>query len=80
MIHFDMDALDSTYFRSTLFGDPYGAPIDAPEGTMHLHEVVDLVRAILEETDVVGFGITEHIPWDIIHLRDSLAQMSLFND
>lgn len=80
MIHFDMDALDSTYFRSTSFGDPYGDPVDAPEGTMHLHEVVDLVKVVSEESEVVGFGITEHMPWDMIRLRDSLAQIPIFND
>lgn len=80
MIHFDVDALDPTYFHATLLAKPYGEPIDAPKGVMHLQEVVDLAKSVSEETDVVGFGITEHLPWDMIHLCNSLAQISIFND
>lgn len=80
MIHFDMDALDSKYFRSTLFGNSYGDPIGAPEGVMHLQEVVELAQAVHEAANVVGFGITEHIPWDMINLRNSLAQIPIFNE
>lgn len=80
MIHFDVDALDPTYFHSTLLANPYGEPIDAPKGVMHLHEVVELAKAVSEETGVVGFGITEHLPWDMIRLRDSLSQIPIFND
>lgn len=80
MIHFDVDALNPTYFHSTLLANPYGEPIDAPKGVMHLHEVVDLAKAVSKATDVVGFGITEHLPWDMIRLRELLSQIPIFKD
>jgi arginase len=79
-VHFDLDVLDGSLFRSLTFSKP-GAPLptndDIPVGKMTMSQVVSLLVEIAKEIDVVGLGITEHTPWDAIELHKALAQMPL---
>lgn len=79
-VHFDLDALDATLFRSLSFskpGEPAPTDNDIQAGRMTLSQVVGLLSDVAKEVDVVGLGITEHTPWDAIALRDALAEMPL---
>ena len=80
MIHFDVDVLDSTYFRSTLFANPYTEKIVAPEGTMHLSEVAKIIEKVSDMTQVVGFGMTEFLPWDMMNLKELFTKVKLFKE
>lgn len=79
-VHLDLDVLDPTLFRSLTFAKP-GAPLttvdDVPAGQMTLTQVVRLLADVAQEVDVVGLGITEHMPWDAMALRDMLARLPL---
>jgi arginase len=44
---------------------------------MTMAQVVRLLSDVAQEADVVGLGITEHMPWDAIALRDTLAKLPL---
>jgi arginase len=81
-VHFDLDVLDPSAFRSVFFGepnpvnDPYAA---FPAGQMSVSAVVRLLKDLAGATDLVGLGITEHIPWDAMTLRDILADIAILH-
>lgn len=79
-VHFDLDVLDANLFRSLTFSKP-GSPAptddDIQAGRMTLPQVVRLLTDVAKEVDVVGLGITEHMPWDAMALRDALAELPL---
>lgn len=41
--------------------------------------LLNLIKELSEETDVVGLGITEHIPWDSINLKKLLGEIPILN-
>lgn len=79
-IHFDLDVLSPTAFRSTFFGEPEPEvdPIEAyPAGTMSFRVLARLLKDVHENTTIVGLAITEHLPWDAINLRNLLMQIPI---
>lgn len=44
---------------------------------MTLTQVVRLIADVAKEVDVVGLGITEHMPWGAMALRDALTELPL---
>jgi arginase len=79
-IHFDLDVLDAAQFRSLLFADPQapaGAFDGIPQGSMSIDQVVRLINDVANVTDVVGLGITEHLPWDALAMKRMLTQLPL---
>ncbi|PTW47915.1 arginase [Sphingomonas faeni] len=79
-IHFDLDALDPTLFRSLLFSNPDPAvpSVDTyPSGRMTMQQIVRLLADVSGVVDIVGLGITEHLPWDSLALHRMLAQLPL---
>jgi arginase len=77
-IHFDMDVLDPTLFRSLLFANPDGTKIDAPSGKMTLSQVSRLVGDVSKQTDIVGLSIAEYLPWDALNLHNFLTSLPIF--
>lgn len=79
-IHLDLDVIDPAQLRSLYFTKP-GAAADAyagiPQGRMRISEVIRLLNDASREVDVVGLGITEHLPWDAITIRDMLRALPL---
>lgn len=79
-IHFDLDVLDPRLFRSLYFTDPQ-APPDAfagiPVGKMPMEQVARLLGDVARVVDVVGLGITEHLPWDAVALKAMLERLPL---
>ena len=79
-IHFDLDVLDPKLFRSLLFSNPDPSVPSAdtyPSGRMKMRQIVRLLSDVSKAVDVVGLGITEHLPWDSLALRDMLAELPL---
>ncbi|QCI67952.1 arginase family protein [Phreatobacter stygius] len=79
-IHFDLDILDPTLFRSLLFAnpDPSSSVHDGiPRGRMTMDEIVRLFADVSRVVDVVGLGITEHLPWDSLALKTMLSKLPL---
>ncbi|NBA97571.1 arginase family protein [Pseudomonas sp. R5(2019)] len=79
-IHFDLDVLDATLFRSLLFAQP-NVPADTfdgiAQGKMTMDQVVRLLADVAQVVDVVGLGIAEHLPWDTLALKNMLAKLPL---
>ena len=79
-IHFDLDVLNPTLFRSLLFAnpDPSSPSMDRyPSGQMTMEQVVRLLSDVSKVVDVVGLGITEHLPWDSLALKTMLSKLPL---
>ncbi|MFC4209900.1 arginase family protein [Pedobacter petrophilus] len=79
-IHFDLDVLDPTLFRSLLFAnpDPSVPKIEgSPSGAMNMAQVIRLLSDVSKEVDVVGLTIAEHLPWDSMALKNMLGRLPL---
>jgi arginase len=79
-VHFDLDVLDPAHFRPLLFNQPdapEGAFEGIPRGRLRLGQVVRLLNDVAGATDVVGLAITEHLPWDMLELRNALRKLPL---
>lgn len=79
-IHWDLDALTPKDFYSLLCNEPSTPEPEYAVGKMTLTKVIQLIQDIAKTTDVVGLGITEFMPWDVIRLQQSLKQINIFND
>ncbi len=82
-IHFDVDVIKPSEFRSLYFADPAAAPghFDGiTQGDLSLAAVQRLLTDVGQHTDVVGLGIAEHLPWDAINLRALLAKLPLIGN
>lgn len=77
-IHLDLDVLDPSLFRSLLFSEPQGIPIDAPSGKMTLPQVARLIQDASQITDIVGLSITEHLAWDAMNIHVFLNSLPIF--
>lgn len=79
-IHFDLDVLSTADFGSLLFKNP-NVPEDTYEGIAQgqitMFEAVKVIEAASEKTEVVGLGITEHLPWDSLNLKKMLEKLPL---
>ena len=56
---------------------PEGAFEGIPRGRLRLGQVVRLLNDVAGATDVVGLAITEHLPWDVLELRNALRKLPL---
>ena len=82
-IHLDLDVLSIANFGSLLFKNP-NVPADAYEGIAQgqitLEEVVKVINVASENTEVVGLGIAEHLPWDSLNLKNMLEKLPLLGE
>ncbi|GKS13464.1 arginase [Paenibacillus chitinolyticus] len=78
-IHLDLDVLDPKSFRSLLFANPEASYEFFAAGTMQMPGLLNLIKELSEETNVVGLGITEHLPWDSINLMKMLGEIPILN-
>ena len=78
-IHLDLDVLDPSAFRSLIFANPDSKDsIDFPMGKMHFSQLTEIIQEASKVTNVVGLGITEHLPWDAINLKNLLSKVPIF--
>ena len=81
-VHFDLDVLDPAHFSPLLFNKP-----DVPEGEFdgieqgeaRLEHIVRLLNDVGSAADMVGLAIAEHLPWDMLGLKNSLAKLPIMN-
>ena len=79
-IHLDLDVLDPTLFRALLFANPEiptGTFDGVAQGKLTIKQVIQVIGDIAKVADVVGLGITEHLPWDALALQEMLAKLPL---
>lgn len=79
-VHFDLDVLDPAHFSPLLFNRP-GLPDDAfagiVQGTMRLEQVARLLGDVGRAAEMVGLAVTEHLPWDMLRLKDAFAGLPI---
>lgn len=78
-VHFDLDVLDLQEFRSQGGAKPgrYEKNVrEWPQGAS-MQSVGRLIQDVSKEFDIVGLGITEHLPWDSIALSNLLCTLPL---
>lgn len=79
-IHIDLDVLDPSLFRSVLFARPgrgehdFG---DVAEGKLAIEEVLNLITQATSKAEPVGLTIAEHLPWDMLNLKNMLSALPL---
>lgn len=79
-IHLDLDVLDPSLFRSVLFARPgrgkhdFG---DVAEGQLTIEDVLNLIAQATSKTAPVGLTIAEHLPWDMLNLKNMLSVLPL---
>lgn len=79
-IHIDLDVLDPSLFRSVLFARPgrgehdFG---DVAEGKLTIENVLNLIAQANSKAQPVGLTIAEHLPWDMLNLKNMLSALPL---
>ncbi len=79
-IHLDLDVLDPALFRSVLFAKPGRGPHDfgdVAEGQLSIEDVLRLIHQATAKADAVGLTIAEHMPWDMLNLKNMLNALPL---
>lgn len=79
-VHFDLDCLNPAAFRTVLFAQPDAPPetfAGIAQSELTMAHVVRLLADVAQVADIVGLGITEHLPWEALALRDMLAKLPL---
>ncbi|TXS92184.1 arginase family protein [Parahaliea maris] len=79
-IHLDLDVLDPDLFRSLLFANVDDDPAvfdGVAKGKLSMGQVIDALSDLSQESDVVGIGIAEHLPWDALALKKMLEKLPL---
>lgn len=82
-IHLDLDVLDPKLFRSLLFAnpkEPAGTFDGVAQGALSIEHVLHVLGDVANKADVVGIGITEHLPWDALALKNMLARLPLIGN
>jgi arginase len=81
-VHFDVDILSHDKFMSTYFNNPSAEPESfsgIPQGQMQLQDVLEWIKAAGSQTEIVGFGVTEYLPWDAIRLKEVFKKLPLIS-
>lgn len=81
-IHFDLDILSHDKFMSLYFNNPDSSPQSfdgIPKGQMGLEGVLKWIDTANDNTKIVGFGITEYLPWDAVKLKSLLTKLPLIS-
>lgn len=81
-VHWDLDVLSPVDFRSIYPAEPYTDAnlFPAAVGRMTLKDIGRILHDVEKVSEIVGLSITEHLPWDAINLRNTLASVSIFNN
>ena len=78
LIHFDIDVLDEHLFGSTYFANPELVGDGSGGGRMTMEKLTEVLHAITDHADVVGFTIAEYLPFDAYRLHRLFAGLRLF--
>ena len=78
LVHFDVDVLDEHFFHSTYFANAELVGDGSGGGRMTVEKLGDVLKIIMENTNVEGFTIAEYLPFDEHRLRRMFAGIELF--
>ncbi|WP_142967848.1 arginase family protein [Enterococcus casseliflavus] len=77
-IHFDLDVLDPTLFRSVYFAEPGKDNFPSGAGNMSISVVTSILTNLFENNEIVGLTIAEYLPWDAIKLKELMNKLKIF--
>ena len=80
LVHFDIDVLDEHFFHSTYFANSELVGDGAGGGKMTIEKLTEILRCITDNSDIVGFTIAEHLPFDEHKLYKMLTEIKLFTE
>ena len=80
LVHFDIDVLDERFFHSTYFANSALVGDGSSGGRMTMETLKEILKFITENSVVVGFTITEYLPFDEYRLHKMLSEINLFNE
>ena len=80
LIHWDLDVMSPKDFYSLLCNEPHIPPVEYAVGRMTLEQITGLIQEVSAVTEVVGLGITEYMPWDVIRFRKALSRIDIFKE
>lgn len=76
-IHVDLDVLELKSFRSQfLWNSLEEIGFQTADGRITIPGLTRLVTDVAGQTDVAGFGFTEHLPWDAVKLKSMMEAFS----
>ncbi|NMP59887.1 arginase family protein [Enterococcus mundtii] len=78
-VHFDLDVLDPSLFRSVYFAEPGKDDFPSDAGNMSLIDITTILTNLFDNNEIVGLTIAEYLPWDAIELKELLNKLSIFN-
>lgn len=78
LVHFDVDVLDEHFFHSTYFANAELVGDGSGGGRMTVEKLGDVLKIIMENTNVEGFTIAEYLPFDEHRLRRMFEGIELF--
>jgi arginase len=77
-IHFDLDVLDPTLFRSVYFAEPGKYNFPSGAGKLSISVVTYILTNLFENNEIVGLTIAEYLPWDAIKLKELMNKLKIF--
>lgn len=79
LIHLDIDVLDPNFFHSTYFANKDLVGDGSGSGRMTIEKLSTILNYITENKEVVGFTISEYLPFDEYKLHNMFKNINLFN-
>lgn len=80
LVHFDIDVLDEHLFHSTYFANPELVGDGSSGGKMTMEKLSEVLHLITENSNVVGFTVSEYLPFDEQRLNKMLSWINIFKD
>ena len=82
LIHFDLDVIDLSAFRSQSSANPdvYFERLKKIHPGASFSSLIRALQDINKEFTIRCISIAEYLPWDIMNLQNLLANMPLVNE
>lgn len=80
LVHLDIDVLDAGLFHSTYFANEELVGDGSRGGRMTLETLSSILKCITDNSDVVGFTISEYLPFDEYKLHNMFKGIKMFNE
>jgi arginase len=80
LVHFDIDVLDEKFFHSTYFTDPDAGGDGSGGGKMKFDQLSEILSLISQKADVVGFSISEYMPFDAYKMHQMFNKVKIFTE
>lgn len=80
LVHLDIDVLNPSLFHSTYFANKDLIGDGSGGGKMTIEQLSSILKCIADNADIVGFTISEYLPFDEYKLHKMFASIKMFID